>query len=127
MGAALLGLTIGAVFGAAARISRFCLLRGMKALVGGGDRSPLRLFALALAVAILATQALNLWGLTDLSASLPMRPQSRRAGCSSAARFSGSARLWPMAAGRGCSYCLRAGTCARFWCFFAWGLRRRRA
>ncbi|MFB9222626.1 YeeE/YedE family protein [Paracoccus cavernae] len=75
MGAALLGLTIGAVFGAAARISRFCLLRGMKALVGGGDRSPLRLFALALAVAILATQALNLWGLTDLSASLPMRPQ----------------------------------------------------
>lgn len=75
MGAVFLGLLIGAVFGAAARIGRFCLLRGMKGLLAGGDLSPLRAFALALAVAMTGTQALALAGLTDLSSSLPLRPQ----------------------------------------------------
>lgn len=75
MSAVLLGLILGAVFGAAARAGRFCLLRGMKGVTGGGDLSALRAFALALAVAIPGTQALNLAGLTDLSASLPLRGQ----------------------------------------------------
>ena len=75
MSAVFLGLILGAVFGAAARAGRFCLLRGMKGVMGGGDLSALRAFALALAVAIPGTQILNLAGLTDLSASLPLRGQ----------------------------------------------------
>ncbi|NPD17667.1 YeeE/YedE family protein [Xinfangfangia sp. D13-10-4-6] len=68
-----LGLGLGAVFGVAARARGFCLLRGMKGLLGGGDLSPLRAFALALAVAIVGAQGLNFFGLTDLSRSLPLR------------------------------------------------------
>ena len=73
MDAVTLGLGLGFVFGAAARAGKFCLLRGMKGWMGGGDLSPLRSFALALAVAIIGTQALNLLGLTDLSRTLPLR------------------------------------------------------
>ncbi|MBJ2151390.1 YeeE/YedE family protein [Paracoccus sp. IB05] len=73
MDAVTLGLGLGFVFGVAARAGKFCLLRGMKGLMGGGDLSPLRAFALALAVAISGTQALNFLGLTDLSRSLPLR------------------------------------------------------
>ena len=69
----LAGLVLGLVFGAAARAGRFCLLRGMKGAMHGADAAPLRAFALAMAVAIASVQALNLAGLTDLSASLPMR------------------------------------------------------
>lgn len=69
----LLGLGLGIIYGAAARAGKFCLLRGMKGVFGRGDLSPLRAFALAMAVAILATQLLNLAGGTDLSASLPLR------------------------------------------------------
>ncbi|MDO5631984.1 MAG: YeeE/YedE family protein [Paracoccus sp. (in: a-proteobacteria)] len=71
----LAGLLLGITFGAAARAGRFCLLRGIKGLMAGGDLSPLRAFALALAVAILGTQALAMAGLTDLAESLPMRPR----------------------------------------------------
>ncbi len=73
MNAILLGLALGGVFGAAARSGRFCLLRGMRGVMGGGDSSAIRAFALAMAVAILVTQALDLFGGTDLSVSLPMR------------------------------------------------------
>ncbi|MDO5619966.1 MAG: YeeE/YedE family protein [Paracoccus sp. (in: a-proteobacteria)] len=71
----LAGLLLGVVFGAAARAGRFCLLRGMKGLLSGGDLSPLRAFALALAVAIIGAQGLQMAGLTDLAESLPMRPR----------------------------------------------------
>ena len=73
MSPVLAGLALGAVFGAAARLGQFCLLRGMKGLFGGGDLSPLRAFGLALAVALAGSQTLNWFGLTDLSASLPLR------------------------------------------------------
>ena len=73
MNAVLLGLVLGGGFGAAARAGQFCLLRGMKGVMAGGDLSAIRAFALALAVAICATQVLNLWGGTDLAAALPMR------------------------------------------------------
>ncbi|MBK4216857.1 YeeE/YedE family protein [Paracoccus caeni] len=75
MNAVIAGLVLGLIFGAAARSGRFCLLRGMKGLVGRGDLSPLRAFALAIAVAILATQILALTGGTNLAGSLPMRPR----------------------------------------------------
>ncbi|MDO5648208.1 YeeE/YedE family protein [Paracoccus sp. (in: a-proteobacteria)] len=71
----LAGLILGVIFGAAARAGRFCLLRGMKGVMGGGDLSPLRAFALALAVAILGAQGLQYAGLTDLGQSLPLRPR----------------------------------------------------
>ncbi|MDO5371131.1 YeeE/YedE family protein [Paracoccus sp. (in: a-proteobacteria)] len=79
MSVVVLGLTLGAIFGAAARAGRFCLLRGMKGLVPGKaarDLSALQAFALALAVALAGTQALNLIGGTDLQAALPLRAGS---------------------------------------------------
>ena len=72
MNAVALGLLAGAIFGAAARAGGFCLLRGLKGLRPGGDLSALRAFALAMLVALLATQALNLAGGTDLDAAMPL-------------------------------------------------------
>lgn len=76
MTAVALGLGLGAIFGAAAHVGGFCLLRGMKTLRSGGDRSPLRAFALAMLVAMLATQALDLTGGTDLGAAMQLRAAS---------------------------------------------------
>lgn len=76
MNAIFLGLALGATFGAAARAGRFCLLRGIKGLVPGKsarDLSALRAFALAIAVALVGTQALHLLGGTNLQAALPLR------------------------------------------------------
>nr|WP_229582499.1 YeeE/YedE family protein [Paracoccus sp. S-4012] len=67
-----LGLVLGAVFGVAARLGAFCLLRGMKGLRPGGDLSALRAFALAMLVALLATQGLNATGATDLGAAMQL-------------------------------------------------------
>lgn len=72
MNAVALGLGLGAIFGAAARAGGFCLLRSLKGLRPGGDLSALRAFALAMLVALLATQALNLSGGTDLGAAMPL-------------------------------------------------------
>lgn len=66
-----LGFGLGAAFGAAAQAGRFCLLRGLKGLRRGGDLSALRAFALAMAVALLASQMLDRAGLTDLAAAMP--------------------------------------------------------
>ena len=73
MSAVALGLLLGAVFGGAAQAGRFCLLRGLKGLRPGGDLSALRAFAVAMLVALLATQALNLSGGTELGAAMPLR------------------------------------------------------
>lgn len=73
MNAVLPGLVLGVIFGAAARAGGFCLLRGLRGLRPGGDLSALRAFGLAMLVALLATQALNLAGGTDLSAAMPLR------------------------------------------------------
>lgn len=77
----------GAAFGVFARWGRFCLLRGVyQALApnpqagahsstGSGDGAPaLQAFALALAVALLASQALQLQGLIDLGQAQIVRP-----------------------------------------------------
>lgn len=72
---------LGCCFGMAARLGSFCLLRG---LVQAMERPPagkravapaLQACALALAVALLATQGLALAGLLDLTRTLPMRTQ----------------------------------------------------
>ncbi|MDO5103366.1 MAG: YeeE/YedE family protein [Lautropia sp.] len=80
---------LGAAFGAAARLSRFCLLRGLAEACPPGPASPasaapapaaegapaLRSFALALAVALVGTQLLAAWGDIPLERALPVRPQ----------------------------------------------------
>ncbi len=80
----LAGLLLGLAFGMAARLGRFCLLRGLRGVLvarqapGGPDDDQgqaLRAFALALAVALLATQALALAGQIVLSEAQVVRPR----------------------------------------------------
>ncbi|MBF5007689.1 YeeE/YedE family protein [Diaphorobacter caeni] len=74
------GFALGCTFGAAARASRFCLLRGLRewltptAPQARRHGAPaLQTFALALAVALLATQWLAHAGQIDLGSAQPVR------------------------------------------------------
>lgn len=72
------GLVLGIAFGTAARAGRFCLLRGLRqAWMRGTDLSALQAWALALAVALVATQSLAWAGLLEAE-----RAQVARAGFS---------------------------------------------
>src|SRR5262245_9683246 len=68
------GLLIGIVFGAAGLLSGFCLLSGLRGWSIERDGRMIRMFALAVAVAIAATQALAAGGFVDLSKSLYLQP-----------------------------------------------------
>ena len=73
------GFLLGCAFGAAARLGRFCLLRGLRqqlhlASRAGGGAPALQAFALALAVALLASQALAFIGAIDLAQAQVVRP-----------------------------------------------------
>jgi len=61
------GFLLGCAFGVAARLGRFCLLRGLR------EAPALRAFALALAVALLGSQALAWAGLADLGTAQVVR------------------------------------------------------
>lgn len=71
---------LGLVFGVFARLGRFCLLRGLRQTAGldaqeaQGSAPALQAFALALAVALLASQGLQLSGLVDLGNAQIVRP-----------------------------------------------------
>lgn len=71
---------LGLVFGVFARLGRFCLLRGLRQSMGLDRNEPrgaapaLQAFALALAVALLASQGLQLAGLVDLGHAQIVRP-----------------------------------------------------
>lgn len=71
---------LGLAFGVFARLGRFCLLRGLRQVLGLDGNEPqgtapaLQAFALALAVALLASQTLQLLGLVDLGQALIVRP-----------------------------------------------------
>lgn len=71
---------LGVAFGVFARLGRFCLLRGMRQNMGldaaqpRGSAPALQAFALALAVALLASQGLHHAGLVDLSQAQIVRP-----------------------------------------------------
>lgn len=69
-----LGLLIGLVFGACGQATGFCLQRGLKEYWSGKAGYKLHAFALALAVALLGAQALDLTGRADLGKSLYMMP-----------------------------------------------------
>lgn len=64
------GFALGLVFGAAGQVSGFCLNRGLRGLWVTGDGNKIRAFALALAVAVLGTQAAAAAGLIDLRQSI---------------------------------------------------------
>lgn len=71
---------LGLAFGVFARLGRFCLLRGLRQSMGRdaqearGTAPALQAFALAVAVALLATQGLQLAGLVDLDHAQIVRP-----------------------------------------------------
>lgn len=68
------GLAIGLAFGVAARTSGFCLVSGLRGWWVTGESVKIRAFALALGVAVLASQSLDVAGLVDLRGSLYPQP-----------------------------------------------------
>ena len=77
---------LGMAFGVAARLGRFCLLRGLRQQMGldtevaAGQAPALQAFALALAVALLASQGLQALGMLDLGQAAIARPGFSMAG-----------------------------------------------
>ena len=69
-----LGLAIGLVFGASGQVSGFCLHRGLVQTWSRAGGYKLQAFAMALAVALLGTQAMAAMELVDLSKSLYLAP-----------------------------------------------------
>lgn len=64
------GFLIGVAFGAVGLLSGFCLTSGLRNWWTKGDGMLIRSFALALAVAIVGTQALAIAGIVDLGQSI---------------------------------------------------------
>ena len=69
------GLAIGLVFGACGQVTGFCLQRGLVQHWSDTGGHKLQAFALALAVALLGTQALAYLGMVDLGQSLYLMPR----------------------------------------------------
>lgn len=72
--ASLCGFLIGLGFGAVGFLSGFCLLSSLRDWWGRGDGTKLRTFALAVAVAIIGTQALAVSGVVEIDKSLYLQP-----------------------------------------------------
>lgn len=68
------GLLLGAVFGAAVQRSNFCTMGAISDMVLMGDGNRLRSWVLAMAVAILGSQLLQLAGLIDLKGAIYTTP-----------------------------------------------------
>jgi uncharacterized membrane protein YedE/YeeE len=68
------GLLIGLLYGGVALLSGFCLLSGLRGWWARGDSRLIRTYALALAVAIVATQLLAARGIVDLGKSIYLQP-----------------------------------------------------
>jgi uncharacterized protein len=68
------GFLIGLGFGAVGFLSGFCLLSSLRDWWGKGDGLKLRTFVLAVAAAILGTQALAASGLVEIDRSLYLQP-----------------------------------------------------
>jgi uncharacterized membrane protein YedE/YeeE len=71
---AIAGLLIGFVYGIVGLLSGFCLLSGLRGWWAEGDSRLIRTFALALAVALVATQCLAAYGAVDLTKSIYFQP-----------------------------------------------------
>jgi uncharacterized protein len=68
------GLLIGLVYGAVGLVSGFCLLSGLRGWLADGDSRLIRTYALALGVAISATQLLAAGGVVDFGKSIYLQP-----------------------------------------------------
>jgi len=68
------GLVIGLIFGAAGLLSGFCLLSSLRGWWGNGDGRLVRTYALAIGVAVLATQVLAFGQYVDLDKSIYLQP-----------------------------------------------------
>src|SRR5450756_2011146 len=68
------GLLIGLVYGAVGLLSGFCLMSSLRGWWAEGDSRLIRSFALALGVAIAATQLLAAGGLVDLGKTIYLQP-----------------------------------------------------
>ena len=68
------GLLIGLAYGAIALLSGFCLLSGLRGWWADGDSRLIRTFALALGVAIAATQLLAAGNVVDIGKSIYLQP-----------------------------------------------------
>src|ERR1700692_2252769 len=68
------GLAIGLAYGAVGLLSGFCLLSGLRGWWARGDSRLVRTYALALGVAIAASQLLAARGVVDLGKSIYLQP-----------------------------------------------------
>jgi hypothetical protein len=68
------GLLIGLIYGAVALLSGFCLMSSLRGWWAEGDSRLVRTYALAIGVAIAATQLLATRGLVDLNKSIYLQP-----------------------------------------------------
>jgi uncharacterized protein len=68
------GLLIGLAYGIVGLLSGFCLLSSLRGWWAEGDDRLIRTFALALAVAVMATQCLAGYGAVDLTKSIYLQP-----------------------------------------------------
>jgi uncharacterized membrane protein YedE/YeeE len=68
------GLMIGLAYGAVGLLSGFCLLSGLRGWWASGDSRLIRSYALALGVAVLATQLLAIGSIVDLGKSIYLQP-----------------------------------------------------
>src|ERR1700675_2254700 len=68
------GLLIGLAYGAVGLLSGFCLMSGLRGWWADGDSRLIRTYALALGVAISATQLLAAGNVVDLGKSIYLQP-----------------------------------------------------
>src|SRR3954471_18258113 len=70
----LAGLVIGLIYGSVGLLSGFCLMSSLRGWWAEGDGRLVRTYALAIGVAIVATQLLAARGLVDLGKSIYLQP-----------------------------------------------------
>jgi hypothetical protein len=70
----LAGLVIGLIYGAVGLLSGFCMMSGLRGWWAEGDGRLVRTYALAMGVAIAATQLLAASGLVDIGKSIYLQP-----------------------------------------------------
>lgn len=68
------GLVIGLVYGAVGLLSGFCMMSALRGWWAEGDTRLVRTYALAIGIAVVATQVLAAAGLVDLGKSIYLQP-----------------------------------------------------
>ena len=72
--AVLAGLLIGVIYGVVGLVSGFCMMSSLRGWWADGDDRLVRTYALAMGIAILATQLLAANGVVDLGKSIYLQP-----------------------------------------------------